>query len=101
MYHQSMMDYPRQNHRNEVCQGNHGGTWDWFRWEGNSYDSEKCYCQSCGKQVRGVKSPWADKALQDWKNSGTYKRRQAMIQQAMAIDSVRNRLVARRKAEEG
>lgn len=100
-YHRSMMDYPRQIHRGQSCNKSHGGTWDWFRWDGDSYDEEKCYCQSCGRRVQGVKSPWAEKAMADWKASGSYKRRQAEIQQAMAVDSVRRKLVARRKAEEG
>lgn len=81
---QSMMDGPRPKRLGDKCEGNHGGGWDWWVWASASgrdvpaqnYDDERSYCGSCGKLIRGVKSPWAEKALQDWKNSSEFQRRE-------------------------
>lgn len=84
VHHQMMMDAPRGKRAGEDCHDRHGGSWDWWVWGSSSnkdraaeeYDDERAYCGSCGKIIRGVKSPWAKKALEDWKNTSAYQRRE-------------------------
>lgn len=75
-FHRDMMDAPKPKTLGQECNDRHGGKWDWWVWKGESYSAERAYCGSCGKLTRGVVSPWAAKALEDWKNGSGYQRRQ-------------------------
>jgi hypothetical protein len=81
---QTMMDAPRPKSLGQKCEGNHGGSWDWWTWGSSGgrdkpakdFDDERAYCGSCGKMIKGVPSPWAEKALQDWNETSEHQRRE-------------------------